>query len=199
MINDKYIDELPDIYKKSYLDYKEKIFETEEWGSHQPLLIHLVNTITDGDIIEIGMGNASTPLLHLLCEKLGRKLFSYEFDDNWIAKYRSFENDNHKMFLLNETMFSHNEYPLNQNKYAIALIDSHPVWTRQHSINFLKDSVDYFVVHDAGLMENGVLVPQNNYNLSFFKNVRYFEKVKRVSALATNKEITEELNKIFII
>lgn len=194
-MNDKYINELPDIYKKSYLDYKRGLFDTEEWGSHQPLLIHLVNTITKGDVFELGIGDNSTPLLHLLCEKLGRKLFSYEFDKTWYEKYKSYENDNHKLFLLDTKKFRNNEYIF--NKCSIGFIDSHPAWTRQHAINFFVNGAGYLIVHDTSYVVNGVVRSDNNYNFSLYKNVLHFKKVNRVSTLFTNKEITEELNKIF--
>lgn len=194
-INDKYIDEFPDEFKKSYLDFKNGLFDTEEWGSHQPLLIHLVNTITEGSVIELGMGDNSTPLLHLLCEKLRRKLFSYDFDNNWYNKYKLYENDNHKLFLLDENLFRNNKY--NFDRSTIMFIDSHPDWTRQHAIYFLRNYADYFIVHDTSYVKDGVVCSDNNYDFDFFKNVLHFNKVSRVSTLFTNKDITEELNKIF--
>jgi hypothetical protein len=194
-INDKYINELPDNFKRSYLDYQKGIFDTEPWGSHQPLLIHLVNTITDGSVIELGMGDNSTPLLHLLCEKLGRKLFSYEFDSNWYYKYKPYENINHKLFLLDENLFRDNKYVFERS--SIIFIDSHPAWTRQHAIYFLKDVADYFIVHDTSYVKNGVICSDNNYDFSYYKNILHFNKVNRVSTLFTNKEITIELDKIF--
>jgi DNA-binding ferritin-like protein (Dps family) len=197
-MNDKYIDELPDKYKQSYLDYKKGMFDIEPWGSHQPLLIHVMNTISEGNVIELGMGDCSTPLLHFLCEKQGRNLFSYEFDKEWCDKYKSYESDFHKIQLLNEINFHNGDYLLQRNHYSIALIDSHPAWTRQFSMSLLKDSVDFFIVHDTFYISNGEKVSDNNYDFSEFKNVIHFDKVNRQSALFSNKEISEELKQIFI-
>lgn len=194
-INENYISELSDQYKKSYIDYKNGLFNTEEWGSHQPLLIHLVNTITEGNVLEFGMGDNSTPLLHLLCEKHQRKLFSYEFDSNWFPRYKHYENDNHKLFLLNENNFRNNEYDF--EKSSIAFIDSHPVWTRHHLIEFLKDKVDYLIIHDTSYAPNGIVEAYNDYNFDSYKNVLHFDKVSRVSTFFTNKDIPEEISKIF--
>ena len=47
------------------------------WASHYPLLIKVMQ-ITSGDVLELGMGMASTPLLHWLCFDTGRNLISYE-------------------------------------------------------------------------------------------------------------------------
>jgi hypothetical protein len=199
-INDKYINELPDNCIKAYLHYKEGKFVTEHYGSHLPVLIHTVNTITEGNVIEFGTGLYSTPVLHLLCEKLGRKLFSFEFNSEYYEINKSFENDNHKIFLLDEIMFRNNEYLFTQDKYAIALIDSSPSWTRQVAINCLKDSVDYFIVHDvAKILKNGTIIPMNTklYNFNYFKTVLMFKKIDRATILCTNKEIPENLMEIF--
>jgi len=198
-VNDKYVDELPDEYKRAFIQYKRGVFKTEHYGSHQPLLIHLLNTITDGNVIEFGIGNNSTPLLHLLCEKLKRKLFSYEFECDWYDKFKSYENENHKLFLLDDKTFKTNKTPFNEKLYSIAFIDSRPAWTRQHAINLLKNHVDYFVVHDvAKVMENGEIIPMNTklYDFSCFKTVLMFKEVDRATALCTNKEIPEELKNI---
>jgi len=195
-INDKYINELPDIYKKSYLDYLTGTSNTETWGSHQPLLIHLVNTITDGNVIEMGMGDNSTPLLHLLCEKQGRKLYSYDFEEKWFNKFLNYQNDDHRIFLLNENLFKQEIYKF-EFHYSIAFIDSHPAWTRQHSIDILKDKVDYFIIHDSFWNENGKISKLNNYNFNAFKNVLHFTKVKNGSSVFSNKEFPEEITKIF--
>lgn len=197
-LNDKYVNELSDKFKESYLEYKRGVFDVNPWGSHQPLVIHTLNTITEGDVIEVGIGDNSTPLLHLLCEKQGRKLFSYEFETNWYDRYKlQYENDNHKMILLNATIFYNNEYTFNKNHYAIAFIDCGSLLSRQHAINFLKDSVDYFIVHDTSEIINEKIIPYNNYDFSYFKNVMHFNKVKRTSTLFSNKEISRELHKIF--
>lgn len=49
-VNDKYIDLLPDIYKRSYLEYRKGLFHVEGWGSHQPVIIHVLNTVTVGKV-----------------------------------------------------------------------------------------------------------------------------------------------------
>jgi len=198
-INDKFMDEVVDEYKKAYTQYKSGAFITEHYGSHQPLLIHTVNTITEGNIIEIGTGYNSTPILHLLCEKQGRKLFSYEFESDWYDKFKSYENDNHKLFLLDEKTLTTNNI-FNKNTYSIALIDSRPPWTRQYIINLLKDYVDYFIVHDvAKVLKNGTIIPMNTklYDFKCFKTVLIFKKVDRATALCTNKEVPNELKIIF--
>jgi len=196
-MNDKYIDELEDKYKLSYLDFKKGRFNTEEWGSHQPLLIHTVNTITEGSVMELGIGDNSTPLLHLLCEKQGRKLYSYEFDEQWYDKYKHYENENHELFLITGRQFKDKEFSLHWLHHSILFIDSHPSWTRQWTIDNLTDNADYFIVHDTYYTQNGQIKSDNNYNFDKFKYVKHFNKVNRVSTLFSNKEMPSSLTEIF--
>ena len=51
-INDQYVQELSKEYKKAYLDYQAGKSNIDSWGSHQPLLIHVVNTIIKGDVFK---------------------------------------------------------------------------------------------------------------------------------------------------
>jgi len=191
-MNDRYIDELPDIYKVSYSRYMEGHFRVDDYSSHQPLLIHTVNTITGGDVLELGMGDNSTPLLHLLCGKLNRKLFSYETDMEWYNKYKHYESNDHKIL-----PYDLNKFKNNDHRYAIAFIDLDTLDTRQRAIYALKDSVDYFIIHDVLEFKYGQFILYNNYDLSYFKNILHFIKVSRTSVLCSNKEIPEELKMIF--
>ncbi len=197
-MNDKWMEEVEESYKQSYLDYKKGLFDTEEWGSHQPLLIHTVNTITEGSVMELGMGDNSTPLLGLLCEKQERMLYSYEFDKGWFNKYENYESDYHKLFLLSEWGFRGKEYPFSWLHHSIIFIDSHPQWTRQYALNKLRDDADYIIIHDVSYMRDGIRVSDNNYDFSGYKNVLIFDKVNRTSALLSNKDIPDELKAFFI-
>jgi len=142
------------------------------------------------------MGDNSTPILHLLCGKMGRKLFSYDFDPTWLDKFKSYENDNHKILLLYENLFQKNLYKF-PNKCSVAFIDSHPPWTRHHALSTLRDCADYFIFHDSFWNENNKISRLNLYDFSYFKNVLHFTKVKNGTTICSNKEIPEELAKIF--
>jgi hypothetical protein len=69
-------------------------------GSHLPVLIEALR-ITDGDVLEMGMGFFSTPFLHWAC--LNRKLVSYESEAGYFWKFADgFHTDNHLCYLIED-------------------------------------------------------------------------------------------------
>lgn len=56
----------------------------DDWGSHQRTLIRAALR-TPGDILEMGMGWYSTPLLQEIAAARGDRLFCYESDAAWLA------------------------------------------------------------------------------------------------------------------
>ena len=65
-----------------------------DWGSHLPVLKRALE-ITDGDVLEMGMGIHSTPEMHWSC--INRNLVSYENDEGYYKRFRKFEEGKHKV------------------------------------------------------------------------------------------------------
>ena len=63
-------------------------------GSHIPLLVESLR-ITTGDVLEMGMGWSSTPLLHWICKDMKRNLVSFETDHKWIKHFDDYRSDDH--------------------------------------------------------------------------------------------------------
>lgn len=59
-------------------------------GTHTEALAWAV-VVTDGPVVEMGMGWHSTPMLHGLCEGMGRELYSVDPLQEWIEPFRRFE------------------------------------------------------------------------------------------------------------
>src|SRR3990172_8346516 len=111
-------------------------------GSHLPVLMKLLN-ITDGDVLEMGMGYFSTTFLHWAC--LGRNLVSYESEVEFYEQFaRGFKTDNHKLYLVNDWDLADIEKP-----WDIALIDHSPSLRRAVDIRRLANTTKYIVVHDT--------------------------------------------------
>ena len=94
MINDRNIEYLKDEYKESYSAFV-KGRNLLPFSSHQPVLIHTLNTITEGDVLEYGMGWHSTPIMHIICGMQGRNLLSVETDKNWFNKFVGYRSEKH--------------------------------------------------------------------------------------------------------
>jgi len=191
MINDKYIDELNDIHKQPYLNYKNGLYNIGGYGSHQPALIHLLNTITKGNVMEFGMGDDSTPLMHLICEKQNRNLLSIDSDKAWFDKFTEYKSEKHKMFIFDVDKILKKEYDFFNKKYSIVFVDAAPQEIRQPFIELIKKNADYILAHDT---EQKCY----SYDFSSFKYVYHFDKVRKQTSLLSNiDEIDETLIKIF--
>lgn len=64
---------------------------TDNWGSHQPLLWHALETAKHLGlpVLELGCGDNSTPMLKQYCKDNKLKLFSYDSKKEWADKYGS--------------------------------------------------------------------------------------------------------------
>lgn len=70
--------------------------EQQMWGSHLPVLAACVS-ITTGGVLELGVGNFSTPLLHAMCGSMGRKLVSVEENLEWFNQFLKWESPDHSV------------------------------------------------------------------------------------------------------
>jgi len=211
-INDKYMDLVDRKFKlfyclyqtgliRSYEDYKkwqvEGLIDAVLWGSHQPALIHLLNTIITGPVLEFGMGVHSTPMLHFICEQQGRRLESFEFSDRWLRKFYKYRNKKHSMNLFEIEEVKNDFCNFLHKKYSIVFIDAHPAEMRQIVIDKMKGKVDYFIVHDT---ENVVLNKPcpYKYDFSSFKHVLHFKGVHPMTTILSDlEEININLLTIF--
>jgi hypothetical protein len=121
-------------------------------GSHLPILMKIIN-MTDGDVLELGMGLFSTPYLHWACYEKKRKLVSYEN-----------KKDFYELFIFDDKREINNGYDYHEIKFVenndwdsidlsghwgVVLIDHNPGPRRKEEIKRLVDSADYIVVHDT--------------------------------------------------
>lgn len=179
-MNDKYIDLIDPVHVKPYLDWKSGQYKwgDEAYGTHQPVLIHLINE-TKGGVIEFGMGVYSTPLIHNLCDLQKRYALSVETDREWYNKFQQY-----KCLLIEPERI--NEYSFIKREYSVALIDGNPLKFRQTFINIMKDKVDYFVVHDSEVGQHDELY---DYDFSGFKNIYEFKDILPHTCVLSNKKI----------
>jgi hypothetical protein len=180
-MNDKYIDQIDPAIVKPYLDWKNGVYKwgDEAYGTHQPLLIHMINE-TSGNVLEFGMGVYSTPLLHFICHLQGRFMLSLETDKDWFDKFPKYT----RMLINPEIQLR--EYGFMNMNFSVALIDGNPLRFRQTFIEAMKDNVDYFVVHDTEVGEHDELY---DYDFSGFKNIYEFKEILPNTCILSNKKI----------
>lgn len=108
-----------------------------------PVLMRLA-AITQGDILELGTGIYSTPLLHWSCRPVGRQLYSYDNEPRYFEFIRQYATDFHHVFFVENWSDIDIEKP-----WAFALIDHAPREQRTVDLARLKGHADYIVIHDT--------------------------------------------------
>lgn len=97
---------------------------------------------TTGDVVEVGAGLYSTPLLHWFCKMQGRKLTTYEDTDEFYEMARHFADNNHKVVKID------NWDNMDFSPVSVVLIDHHPEPRRAVDILNFRDS-EFIVIHDT--------------------------------------------------
>ncbi len=111
-------------------------------GSHLPILIKLVQ-MTNGPILELGVGYCSSPFLHWACFPTRRRLVSYENDPRAYPYARSWIADFHEVHCITDWDSIDISEP-----WTIGFVDHHPNPRRQEEVKRLLHA-DYVVLHDS--------------------------------------------------
>ncbi len=121
-------------------------------GSHLPILMKIMG-MTNGPVLELGMGLFSTPYLHWACYDSQRRLVSYEnhqsffdtfvFDDKREAKNKY---QYHELHLIEDKDWDTIDI---SEHWDVVLVDHNPGPRRKDEVARLKDNADYIVVHDT--------------------------------------------------
>ena len=111
------------------------------YTTHIPMLIKCV-LATDGGVLELGSGLSSTPLLHWLCHENARPLITFEENKLFYDYARKFQSRNHRIRLVDWNKFEIGGH------WSVALVDQATKF-RMPTLIYLKDKVDYIVIHDT--------------------------------------------------
>lgn len=197
MINDRYMELVKPEHKVSYLAYLKDAKKMDAFSTHQPVVIHMLNTIQEGDVLEFGMGWHSTPIMHLICGLQGRELLSVDTDKKWFDKFTSYEAPWHILSLSEQAPIYDGTHSMFNKHYSIAFVDAAPAQIRQPVIERLKDIADYVIVHDSECTFQG---RQNvyAYDFSMYKHVLHFRTMNPATSVLSNlDEIPNEVIRIF--
>jgi hypothetical protein len=182
-------------HKQAYIQYINGALREFPYASHQPVLIHMLNTITEGDVLEIGIGDHSTPILNLICGKQDRNILSIETDKNWVDKFKELKNNKHDIQFISREELIRLGNPLFERKYSIAFIDGEVAADRQVFIEAVK--ADYIIIHDTDCVVNNIK-NDFNYNFSIFKHVHHFTSCTPMTSVLSNlDEINKDILTIF--
>lgn len=114
------------------------------YSTYMPVLISALLTHTAGDVLEMGCGPYSTPLLHWLCYLQHRQLMSVENNIKFFQLAVQFANDRHTVIYSADW----DTVPI-EKAWGVAFIDHAPPLRRKEDIRRLVSFADIIVVHDA--------------------------------------------------
>ncbi|UJR17085.1 hypothetical protein I4U23_003982 [Adineta vaga] len=114
-------------------------------GSHAiPLLASIL--LTNGSILELGCGHASTPMLHNVSITFQRYLLSVDSDKNWISPFSS--KMSHASLHQYEHVTDWNTIG-NDRQWSVVFVDNAPETRRIHDIIKYSYRSQVIILHDS--------------------------------------------------
>jgi hypothetical protein len=151
------------------------------YSTHLPVLMEVMKRTT-GDVLELGPGVFSTPVLHWLCEKHKRNLLTIETDKKWhefCNKY--YRTEFHKHLWVEKWDDAGTAI---KKQWDVVLADHSPSGRRMVEIARLANLAKYIVIHDADPAKD------REYHLSeiypLFKYKFYFGEVEPATVVLSN-------------
>lgn len=148
-------------------------------GSHIPILTKALS-LSDGPVLEMGMGPFSSPILHWLCLDEERELFSYENNPNWFKKNKVFETGLHKITFVEDW----DDIDIESSHWGVAFIDHAPNNRRIIDIRKLVNKANLIIMHDSGEYQDEHYLYSEIYPL--FKYRYDYEKQKPYTSVVSN-------------
>lgn len=115
------------------------------WTTHMGVLVRVL-LISEGDVVELGSGPASTPLLHWMCKDMNRRLITYENNLNFYQYARQYQSRLHRIGFINNW-----DEVDNKTHRGVVLIDHAPEERRGPDTIRFKDSADFIILHDSNI------------------------------------------------
>ena len=117
-----------------------------KFGSHLPILTRLVD-MTDGPILELGMGIWSTPILDLMCKKTERGIASCDNDKKWFSENVKWKSNYHAVYFVDKDGWG--TLPIFKRHWSVVLIDNRPAIMRRELAYALRGNADFILLHDS--------------------------------------------------
>jgi hypothetical protein len=142
------------------------------YSTHLPVLLEAIKRTT-GDVLELGPGVFSTPVLHWLTETQRRRMLTIETDPNWMYFCMKYYRTSHHKFLQVKNWDEAKD--VISKPWDVALVDHSPSERRIKEIEILAPFAKYIIVHDAD--DKG----DSNYHFSTIKSLfKYYWRFERI-------------------
>lgn len=153
---------------------EEFLKDVANWDNHRHLLWPALEATT-GDVVEMGMGQGSTPFLHEYCKANGRKLFSYDNNLEWSSKFESYAWTGHSISHVVDWDDVHRLHP----SPDVVLIDHAPGERRYIDVQKYANAAKILVIHDSEPAATGYMMDK------IWRLFKYRKDFETVGAWAT--------------
>jgi hypothetical protein len=131
---------------------KESDKNFDEYTTHKKYTELELNKLKSrSHVLELGIGNGSSPLMYEFCKNNPTsKVMAFETNNIWFEKIFDLYGDlpNYVFYLIDNWDDLPNNLNKNKRKYDLVFVDQSPWQARINSIDFLKDKVKTFILHD---------------------------------------------------
>lgn len=156
----------------------------KKYSSHLPLLIRIV-THTTGDVLELGTGIFSTPVLHWLCFPDKRTLVSYESNQEYYEMIKQYSDDFHTIIKVDDFDEIDIERP-----WDVVFID-HEEERRKIEAERVANYAKFVILHDSGWRDEKYYHYKEIYHL--YKYIYQFNLVRPRTKVMSNFVDVKEL------
>lgn len=168
-LDDSISDLKSDLYKnpnKHILKYVSLPLDTGYGSNAIPLVISAL--MTQGDMLELGMGMFSTPILSKIAIEYKRKLISVDTEKNWVDKFIGYNSTElHKIYLMSDYR-ELSQYGRNSS-WGIVLVDHFYATARSLDVISFANNSQIVLAHDAEKMYDAMYRYDVNKVTSYFK------------------------------
>lgn len=119
----------------------------ENWNNHRPLLIKGLETVRniEGTILEFGIGEGSTQIIHDFGIDAGKKVISFENNKEYYDKFKHLETPDHKIVFVEDW----SALKITDKLISLVFIDHAPAEQRHIDAIKLKTKAKIVIVHDT--------------------------------------------------
>lgn len=114
-----------------------------DWGTHIPILIEIMNH-SKSDVLELGTGWYSTPILHWMCGDKNRKLVSYENNIEYFNIFKDAKTEWHTIIFTDSWNKIKIDIP-----WDVVFIDFRPKGERWKIAKALSKNAKFIILHDS--------------------------------------------------
>lgn len=143
----------------------------ENWDNYKPFLWEALEATKEG-VVEMGVGNGSTKVLHDYCNDNNRKLTSYEYDFEWFKKFKHLKTDLHNIIYVDGDW---DQVSRNHENVSVLFIDHSPGHRRKEDIKLFSDKAYILIVHDTEL--------ESDHGYQMIKEISKFKYIKHIEVV----------------